>query len=326
MARKDTCLAVLAGEKTTRFVHPEDCVMLFTPGERNMGGEKQPDGSTIGLDWFGCSWTEPANPSPINGPTVTPGTQRLDDLADFREAIPTAEQVHAFDWAGYAEEVLAGVDREEQLVMIRSMTGPFERMHCLIGFEDALCAFYEDPEVVEEFFAAMLEYKKAVVDCVAEYIKPEIMIFDDDYGTSRATFMNPDMWRGFFPQFWKPLVDYVHSKGIKFELHSCGYITPLVGDFVELGMDILQPIQTNNDLKAMKEQWGDKIIFRLAIFDKQFDRLEQTEDEVRADIWSYYATLAPGGNFIPDLVPIDDRYYELQGEVQAKFEAEFFGK
>lgn len=326
MARKDTCLAVLAGEKTTRFVHPEDCVMLFTPGERNMEGEKQPDGSTIGLDWFGCSWTEPANPSPINGPTVTPGAQRLDDLADFREAIPTAEQVHAFDWAGYAEEVLAGVDREEQLVMIRSMTGPFERMHCLIGFEDALCAFYEDPEVVEEFFAAMLEYKKAVVDCVAEYIKPEIMIFDDDYGTSRATFMNPDMWREFFPQFWKPLVDYVHSKGIKFELHSCGYITPLVGDFVELGMDILQPIQTNNDLKAMKEQWGDKIIFRLAIFDKQFDRLEQTEDEVRADIWSYYATLAPGGNFIPDLVPIDDRYYELQGEVQAKFEAEFFGK
>ena len=326
MARKDTCLSVLAGEKTTRFVHPEDCVMLFTPGERNMGGEKQPDGSTIGLDWFGCSWTEPANPSPINGPTVTPGTQRLDDLADFREAIPTAEQVHAFDWAGYAEEVLAGVDREEQLVMIRSMTAPFERMHCLIGFEDALCAFYEDPEVVEEFFAAMLEYKKAVVDCVAEYIKPEIMIFDDDYGTSRATFMNPDMWREFFPQFWKPLVDYVHGKGIKFELHSCGYITPLVGDFVELGMDILQPIQTNNDLKAMKEQWGDKIIFRLAIFDKQFDRLEQTEDEVRADIWSYYATLAPGGNFIPDLVPIDDRYYELQGEVQAKFEAEFFGK
>ena len=156
MARKDTCLAVLAGEKTTRFVHPEDCVILFTPGERNMGGEKQPDGSTIGLDWFGCSWTEPANPSPINGPTVTPGTQRLDDLADFREAIPTAEQVHAFDWAGYAKEILAGVDREEQLVMIRSMTGPFERMHCLIGFEDALCAFYEDPEVVEEFFAAML--------------------------------------------------------------------------------------------------------------------------------------------------------------------------
>ena len=113
---------------------------------------------------------------------------------------------------------------------------------------------------------------------------------------------------------------------MKFELHSCGYVTPLVGDFVELGMDILQPVQTNNDLKAMKEQWGDKIVYRLAIFDKQFDRLGQSEDQVRADIRSYYEILAPGRNFIPDLVPIDDRYYEIQGEVQQEFEAEFFHK
>ena len=95
---------------------------------------------------------------------------------------------------------------------------------------------------------------------------------------------------------------------------------------MELGMDILQPVQTNNDLKAMKEQWGDKIVYRLAIFDKQFDRLGQSEDQVRADIRSYYEILAPGGNFIPDLVPIDDRYYEIQGEVQQEFEAEFFHK
>lgn len=324
MANKDTCLAVLAGEKTTRFVHPEDCVMLFTPGERNMGGEAQPDGTIIGLDWFGCSWTEQVGNGPISGATITPGTQRLDDLADYKEVIPTAEQVRAFDWEGYAKKILSGVDREQQVVSCRSLTGFFERLHCLIGFEDALCAFYEEPETVEEFFAAMLEYKKAVVDCVAEYIKPEIMIFDDDYGTARATFMNPDMWREFFPQVWKPLVDYVHSKGMKFELHSCGYVTPLVGNFVELGMDILQPVQTNNDLKGIKEKWGDKIVLRLAIFDKQFDRLGQTEDEVRADIRSYYEALAPGGNFIPDLVPIDDLYYKIQREVQDEFEKEFF--
>ncbi len=326
MAKKDTFWAVMAGEPTTRFVHFDDCVMLMTPGERNVGGEVQPDGSVIGLDWFGCSWTEPAGTSPINGPTITPGTQRLEDLADFAEAIPTEEQVRAFDWAGYAQEILANVDRSEQVVALRSMTGPFERMHCLVGFEDALCAFYEEPETVEAFFAAMLAYKKAVVDCAAQYIQPDVMIFDDDYGTARATFMSPDMWREFFPAFWRPLVDYVHSKGMKFELHSCGYVTPLVGDFVELGMDILQPVQTNNDLRAIKAQWGDKIVLRLAIFDKQFDRLGQTEDEVRADIRSYYEILAPGGHFIPNLVPIEDRYYELQAEVQSEFEAEFFHK
>lgn len=326
MAKKDTMLAVLAGKETDRFVHFEDCALIMTPGERNHGGEEQPDGTIIGLDWFGCSWTEMPGGSPLSGQTITPGTQRLDDLSDYKEAIPTPEQVRAFDWATFAQKVLRRVDRDEQVVQVRCMTGPFERMHCLIGFEDALCAFYEDPELVEEFFAAMLEYKKAVVDCVAEYLKPDIMIFDDDYGTARSTFISPDMWREFFPAFWKPLVEYVHSKGIKFELHSCGYVTPLVGDFVELGMDILQPVQTNNDLQAIKDQYGDKIVLRLAIFDKQFERLGQTEDEIRADLRRYYEILAPGGNFIPDLVPIQDRYYEIQGEFQKEFEAEFFAK
>jgi uroporphyrinogen decarboxylase len=197
-------------------------------------------------------------------------------------------------------------------------------MHSLIGFENALCAFYEDPDAVHDFFAAMLEYKKTVAECVKRYIDPDVLIFDDDYGTARATFMNPDMWREFFPQYWTELVQHVHDLGMKFELHSCGYITPLVGDFVACGMDLLQPLQTNNDLAGLKRDYGDKIIFKLAIFDKQFDALGQTEEEVRRDIRGYYETLAPGGNFIPDLVPIDDPYYKIQAEVQEEFEREFF--
>ena len=326
MAENNPIRAILNGEPITRFPRFEDGLLILTPGERNVGGEKQPDGTTIGLDWFGCSWTESATPGPLGGQTPTPGTHRLTDLADFAEAIPTPEQVRAYDWATLGQKVRRKAERTQAVVQVRSLTGPFERMHFLIGFEDALCAFYEEPEVVEEFFAAMLEYKKAVVDCVAEHIKPDIMIFDDDYGTARATFMSPDMWREFFPAFWKPLVEYVHSKGIVFELHSCGYVTPLVGDFVELGMDILQPVQTNNDLKYIKETYGDKIILRLAIFDKQFDALGQTEEEIRADIRSYYETLAPGGNFIPDVVPIEDEYYRIQGEVHLELEQELLGK
>jgi hypothetical protein len=323
MAKKDTFYKVLEGKPVDRFIHFEDCCMVFTPGEHNMGGDVQQNGNVRGEDWFGCSWTQIGN-GVLDGATITPGTHRLDDIADFRDVIPTAEQVHSFDWSGYAKEILKDFDREQQVLQCRSLIGFFERLHCLVGFEDALCAFYEDPDSVHDFFAAMLEYKKVVIDCVAEYIKPDILIFDDDYGTSRATFISPEMWREFFPQYWKPLIDYTHSKAMKFELHSCGYVTPLVGDFVELGMDILQPLQTNNDLTELKQQFGDKIIFRLAIFDKMMSSVDQTEEQVRSELWSYYKILAPGGNFIPDLVPIRDRYYEIQAEVQDAFEKEFF--
>ena len=315
---------VLAHQQPHAFVHMCDHRMILLPGEHNIGGERQPNGTIVGKDWFGCTWTELGNGA-IDGCTITPNTTPLDDIADFAGHIPTAEQVRAYDWKGYAEQALAGFDRSNQLLEARSLVGFFERMHCLIGFENALCAFYEDPDAVHAFFQAMLEYKKVVVDCTKEYLNPDIMIFDDDYGTAQNTFMSPDMWREFFPQYWRELIAYVHSKGMKCELHSCGYITPLVGDFVDVGFDILQPLQTHNDLKGIKAQYGDKIILRLAIFDKQMAALNQTEDQVRADLRSYYEILAPGGNFIPELVPIQDRYYEIQAEVQDQYEKELFG-
>lgn len=326
MARKDEYIRVLNHETPTRFVQPTDFHMAFTPGEHNMGGEPDEKGRIIGKDWFGCTWAE-IGKGAIDGATLVPNQEPLEDLADYKEAglIPTKEQIAAFDWESYAKEQLEGYDPEEQVLQVRSLIGPFERMHCLVGFENALCAFYEDPEAVEDFFRDMLEYKKTIVDYAVEYMHPDVLVFDDDYGTGRAPFMDPEMWREFFPDFWKELVEYVHSKGVYAELHSCGYVTPLVGDFVEAGFDILQPVQTNNDLKQIKELWGDKIILRMAIFDKKIDVLNQTEDEIRADIRSYYEILAPGGNFLPDLVPIADRYYVIQEEMQNIIEKEMYG-
>lgn len=323
MARKDVCLALYRGEKVERFVHPKDTFIVMTPGERNEGGEVQPDGSILGKDWFGTTWIAPAQMGPWAGGTVAPDGCPCDDLEEMVNFVPTAEQVRAFDWKGWADSVLQGYDPDEQILFIRSMTGYFERLHCLIGFEDALCAFYEDPDSVEALFAAVLEYKKTVVDCICEVCKPDIICFDDDYGTANNTFISPDMWREFFPQYWQPLVDHVHSKGVKFELHSCGYITPLVGDFVELGMDSLQPVQTHNDLKQIVEKYGDKIVLRFAIFDKQMSMFSG-EDEVRAKLREWYTTLSNGGRFIPDLVPIDDPFYKIQADFTYEFEKEIF--
>ena len=160
---------VLAHQQPHAFVHMCDHRMILLPGEHNIGGEQQPNGTIVGKDWFGCTWTELGNGA-IDGCTITPNTTPLDDIADFAGHIPTAEQVRAYDWKGYAEQALAGFDRSNQLLEARSLVGFFERMHCLIGFENALCAFYEDPDAVHAFFQAMLEYKKVVVDCTKEYL------------------------------------------------------------------------------------------------------------------------------------------------------------
>lgn len=326
MARKDVCKALYERKPVDRFVHFEDTFILLTPGERNMGGEPQGEGYVVGKDWFGSEWIAPVQMGPWAGGTITPDGCPCDDVEKAVDFVPTPEQVRAFDWKGWAEEALRGFDPDEQILLVRSMTGFFERLHCLIGFEDALCAFYEDPDSVEALFAAVLEYKKTVVDCICEVCNPDIFVFDDDYGTANSTFMSPDMWAEFFPQYWKPLVDHVHSKGIKFEIHSCGYVTPLVKYFVDMGMDSIQPVQTHNDLKFLKEQYGDKLVFRFAIFDKQMDGMYANEEEVCADLRKWYDILSTGGGFIPDWVPIDDPFYEIQRRFNDEYEKELFGK
>lgn len=323
MAKKDVCLAVYRGQPVTRFVHPEDTHIVMSPGERGEGSEVLASGLVVGKDWFDCTWTIPEVMGPWAGGTIAPNGCPCHDIADAVQFVPTPEQVREFDWQNWAQEALQGFDPNEQILFIRSMTGFFERMHCLIGFEDALCAFYEDPDSVHALFAAILDYKKTVVDCICQVCHPDIFCFDDDYGTANSTFLAPDMWREFFPQYWKPLIDHVHEKGCLFELHSCGYITPLVRDFAQLGMDSLQPVQTHNDLKQLKADAG-TMTLRFAIFDKQMQGMFQKEEDVEQALREWYAVLAEGGHFIPDLVPIDDDFYRIQQKFTEKFEQEFF--
>ena len=122
------------------------------------------------------------------------------------------------------------------------------------------------------------EYKRRWPECV-KYINPDVMIFDDDYGTLPGH-LHESRHGGVLPTYWKELVDRT-SLGMKFEFHSCGYITPLVGDFVDCGMDMLQPLQTNNDLAGLKKEIRRQDRLQAGHFDKQFDALGQTEEQVR---------------------------------------------
>ena len=55
------------------------------------------------------------------------------------------------------------------------VNGPFERLHMLMGFENALCALLTDPEEVEEFFNTYMEWKIKLMEKVIEYYKPDVL-------------------------------------------------------------------------------------------------------------------------------------------------------
>ena len=211
--------------------------------------------------------------------------------------------------------ITASWDPEERLSMMLCPAGFFERLHHLMPFEEALCSFYEEPEMVEEFMDALLDYKKYLIKKALEYVKTDVIIFFDDYGTSNNLFISEDMWLEFVAPRLKSLIDYCHGLGLIFEMHSCGYITPLIKHMVEMGIDSIQPLQAVNDVKMVKEQFGDRIVIHGGITASEVMGMAVPEEELRRQVKECVDICAPGGNFIVMLSECGNR----RDEVSAAF-------
>lgn len=248
-----------------------------------------------GLDWFGVEWEfVPA----VLAPMVKPGTQRLKDITKWREELVFPD-LDAIDWAAAAAEETAKWDRENKVSFMMLINGIFERTHALMGFEDALCAMYEEPEEYHALIEAITGYKLKLIDIIGTYYKPDVLCFHDDFGSNDSMMMSPDMWREFFKEPLSRVIERTHANGMIYEHHSCGYIAPIFGELVELGIDAIDPLQITNPIRELKDKYQDRVTF-VGGFDTQntFDKVGVTEEEIRAEVARTYSELAPGGSYV----------------------------
>lgn len=248
-----------------------------------------------GIDWFGCEWQyEPKS----NAPMIVPGTKILTDITKWKEQLQFPDLLK-FDWEKLGAEETASWDRENKVSLIINNQGCFERTHSLMGFEDALIAMLTEPEAYSELVNAIADYKIQIIEILAKYYKPDVVMMQDDYGTARSTFMSLDVWREIIKEPLSRIINATHDNGLIYEHHSCGYIEPLIDDLVELGIDALDPIQPANNQKAIKEKYQGKLTF-VGGQDSQgvLERPGVTEEEIRAEIRRTYDLFAPGGGYV----------------------------
>jgi uroporphyrinogen decarboxylase len=141
----------------------------------------------------------------------------------------------------------------------------FDAAHSwMAGTETILMAMLEEPEWVKDIFNTYLE------QCIAhfEMIWDEGYHFDcirwaDDMGYKNRTFFSNKIYAELLQPFHKRAIDWAHNHGIKALLHSCGDVMTRVPQLVEIGLDGLNPIEikAGMDLKALKKDYGDKLVF-----------------------------------------------------------------
>jgi uroporphyrinogen decarboxylase len=141
----------------------------------------------------------------------------------------------------------------------------FDVLHSwMAGFETVITAMVEDPEWIKDMIGTYLESNIAYFDMIwdAGY-HVDAITWPDDMGYKGATFFSNQMYADILQPFHKKAIDWAHNHGIWAHLHSCGNIMARIPQLVEIGLDALNPIEikAGMDLKALKRDYGDKLVF-----------------------------------------------------------------
>lgn len=139
----------------------------------------------------------------------------------------------------------------------------FEASWPFRGYENLLADMICDPDIAEYFLNIELdwnlEYTKQAVLAGADLI-----CYGDDVGTQKAMTFSADLWRKMLKPKWQQIFNTAKSlnKNVVIWYHSCGHITEIIPDLIEVGLDILNPIQPEcMDIYDIQKKYGDKISF-----------------------------------------------------------------
>lgn len=239
---------------------PVDWVPVFGVDMYILGGqdEEWENGPIAheGFDGFGNNWvpTYGTGGQPALDPKIIPIT----DVAEWESQL-VLPNLDAIDWQEYANQQLAQVNRSEKVVEYHTWNSIYLRLGHLLGFEEALCAFYEEPEATKALCDRLADYKIALLERVANYIKPDAYVHYDDVATARSLFMSPEIYRRFIKPAHTRMNDAARALGMIPQIHICGKCEDILEDVIEEGSVAWQSAQPMNDLPSIIERLGDRL-------------------------------------------------------------------
>jgi uroporphyrinogen decarboxylase len=130
----------------------------------------------------------------------------------------------------------------------------------------------------------------------------DVVIEADDLASQNALLMSPKTYRSLIKPHHQRLFSFIKDQdAVKVFYHSCGAIRPLIGDLIDMGIDILNPVQISAkdmDLRELKQEFGQDVVFWGGGVDTQGVFYSGTPDQVREDVKRNIEALAPDGGFV----------------------------
>jgi uroporphyrinogen decarboxylase len=127
-------------------------------------------------------------------------------------------------------------------------------------------------------------------------------MFSDDLGSQNGAFLSRDIFKKIFKPKYKKMYDFVHENSkSKVFLHSCGSLYELISELIEIGLDILNPVQTtaaNMEPERLKKEFGRHVTFWGGGCNSRDILPSKSPKEVKEDVKRRIEILGKGGGFI----------------------------
>lgn len=152
-----------------------------------------------------------------------------------------------------------------------------------VGTERVLMALAEDPEWLADIFGHFLDVNLALLERVwdAGY-HFDVVTWPDDMGYKHSQFFSVRTYRQLLKPLHKRVADWAHARGVWVHLHSCGDVNPFIPEFLDAGIDALNPLEVKAgmDPVAIKQRYGDRLVLHGGVNAVLYDDLDAIEAEM----------------------------------------------
>jgi uroporphyrinogen decarboxylase len=212
------------------------------------------------VDEWGTQWGHA-----FGGVGATPTDYPLKDWATLDEyiatGIPNPREPGRYDNA--AELIRLHGDSKYCFGIIHLAL--FERLHSIRGMEALFTDFFLQENELRKLMDALREYLLELIRMWAE-IGADGVFMTDDWGSQSGLMISPELWRDFFKQYYTDVCEETHKHGMDVLFHSCGNVHDIVGDLIDAGVDVLDPIQPGAmNIERLAAEYGGKIAFSGAV-------------------------------------------------------------
>jgi len=249
----------------------------------------------------------------------TPWGRVREDIKGALSDSDSLDEMKTFDWPSHDmfdySELESLCNKYENYAIIYGNCDIWQRPTLVRGFEKALLDHILHPEIIHFLARKFTDFYKEDYERAYKKCKGRIDIFliYSDFSGQNGPLISRQMFREFVAPYLKEMIDLIHELGAYCMFHSCGLLYPYINELIELGVDILDPIQPIGESmkpENLLNEFGGRICFHGGIDTQNllpFGSPDEVEQEVKhyASVFGYKGgyICSPAHFFQPDIPP-----------------------